>query len=176
MKIAVVGLALALAAPSWAQVISGGGESIVAGGSGTASPLPVKTTFAFRIVKDGNQVSGTFDCLALAPSAASGPGSGAFTENIMYVTGKVTSVSNVTKTSATFAGTATVTGLGAGTNLPFNCDVQNTGGVQTAVKPSGTGVATGNAGAHMTLVVSGLTFDEVITSGGISIGPLPKKK
>jgi hypothetical protein len=170
-----IGAFLLLAAPAGAQIISGGGETIVTGGSGGTPLVPVKTTFAFRIVKAGDNVSGTFDCLALAPSAVSGPGSGAFTENIMYVTGKVTNVASVTKTGAVFSGTATVTGLGAGVNLPFNCAVQNGGGVATAIKPSGTGVTTGNAGAHMTLVVSGLTFDELIVSGGISIGPNKKK-
>src|SRR5437867_2413876 len=76
-------LLLLLAAPAGAQVISGGGDTIVHGGSGGVSPVPVKTIFGFRIVKDGDKVSGTFDCLALAPGAATGPGSGQFTENIM---------------------------------------------------------------------------------------------
>jgi len=173
--IAIGVLTCVLAGVASAQVISGGGTTLVHGGSGGASPVPVITTFGFRIVKDGSKVSGTFDCLALAPSSASGAGSGQFTENIMYVTGDITNVSALTKSSASFSGTATVTGLGAGVNLPFTCDVQSSSEVAKAIKPSGTGVTTGNSGAHMTLVVSGLTFDEVITNGGISIAPLKSK-
>jgi hypothetical protein len=168
-------LILLAATPAGAQLIAGGGESIVHGGTGGNSPIPVKTVFGFNIQKNGDQVTGTFDCLALAPHAATGPGSGEFTDNVMYVTGTVTAVQAVDKTSATFSGTANVTGIGAGLNLPFNCEVK-AAPAQTAVKPGGVGVTAGGAGAHMTLVVSGLTFDESITTGGISISPLPKKK
>jgi hypothetical protein len=176
----LVALALGVAAvsvtPAAGQVISGGGETLVLGGSGGNPPVPVKTNFGFRIVKDGDQVDGRFECLALAPSAPSGPGSGTFTENIMYVTGRVTSVSQLTSDGAMFSGTATVTGLGAGVNLPFNCEVQNVTGTPVASKPNASGVTVGGPGARMTLVVSGLTFDEIVTQGGISMTPLKRKR
>ena len=177
--ILITTLALALCgarAQAMPIVISGGGETMLIGGSGGTQPLPVKTNFVLHIVKDGDQVNGSFECLALGPSAPSGPGSGMFTENIMYVSGKVTSVSNLTKSSAAFTGTANVTGIGAGVNLPFDCLVESTSAVPSAVKANGVGVSAGGSGAHMTLNVSGLTFDEIVTLGGISITPLKGKK
>jgi hypothetical protein len=157
-----------------AQLVSGGGETMIAGGSGDP-PQPLKTNFALRIdeTPDGG-VKGTFDCLALAPEAATGQGSGSFTHNVMYVTGKITELKSITKDSASFSGVATVTGIGAGAGLPFDCNV--TSGPQPAAsgKSGGVGVTGGGAGATMNLVVSGLTFDEVVTNGAIRINP-PKR-
>jgi hypothetical protein len=128
--------------------VSGAGRTIIEGGTGGATPLPVTTTVAFHA--DGH--SGDFECLALAPAAATGPGSGAFTANAMYVTGKVTSV-EVEEHTAILSGSATVTGLGAGQNTPFKAQV-----------------SAGGPGATVTLQVSGLTFHEILLEGQITVG------
>ena len=83
-------------------------------GTGAPSFHPVKTTFAFH----WSNGQGHFECPALTPNAAPGSaGSGNFDTNAMYVTGPITSVS-VEGTTAVFKGTASVTGLGAGSNVP----------------------------------------------------------
>ena len=69
----------------------------------------------------------------------------------MYVTGPITSVS-VKGTTAVFNGTANVTGLGAGSNVPFTA---------TAVA--------GGAGTTLVLVISGLTFNEIVLTGQITV-------
>jgi hypothetical protein len=56
--------------------------------------------------------------VAFVPSSQSGAGSGDFSVNAMYVTGTITSV-QVDGNTATLRGIANVTGLGAGSNLPF---------------------------------------------------------
>jgi hypothetical protein len=127
--------------------VSGAGRTIIEGGNGGTTPQPVTTTVAFRA--DGH--SGDFECLALAPAAADGPGSGAFTVNVMYVTGKVTSV-EFDQHTAILAGSATVTGLGAGQNRLFKAYV-----------------SAGGPGATVTLEVSGLTFHEILLEGQISV-------
>jgi hypothetical protein len=128
-----------------ANVIQGGGTTYVTGGSGTP-PTPVITKLGFHW-RDGE---GKFECLALVPSAPAGqPGSGNFDTNVMYVTGKIISAA-IRGQRATLTGTATVTGLGAGTSVPF-----------TAVAEAG------GPGARLTLTVSGLIFDEVVIEGAI---------
>ncbi len=128
-----------------APSVSGAGTSIVEGGTGAPSFHPVQTTFAFH----WSNGQGHFECLALTPSAPPGAaGSGNFDTNVMYVTGPITSVS----TTAVFKGTASVTGLGAGSNVPFEA---------TAVG--------GGPGTTLLLVVSGLTFKEIVLEGQITV-------
>ena len=127
--------------------VSGAGRTIIEGGTGGTSPLPVTTTVAFHADAQG----GDFECLAFLPSQATGAGSGEFDMNVMYVTGKVTSL-EIDKGAATLRGTATVTGLGAGQDLPFTVLV-HAGGPGTTVK----------------LNVSGLTFPETLVEGHISV-------
>jgi hypothetical protein len=127
--------------------VSGAGRTIIEGGTGGTSPLPVTTTVAFHADAQG----GNFECLAFLPSHATGAGSGEFDENVMYVTGKVTSL-EIGNGVATLRGTATVTGLGAGQGLPFTVLVR-AGGPGTTVK----------------LDVSGLTFPETLVEGHISV-------
>ena len=110
-------------------------------------PVPVTTLVAFRVGASG----GDFECLALAPPQPTGPGSGAFTSNVMYVAGTVTSLS-VSGHSAVFRGTATVTGLGAGHDRPFTVTV-----------------TAGGPGATVLLTVSGLTFHEILTDGHFDV-------
>lgn len=128
-------------------VIRGGGTTIVRGGSGPGSFTPVLTKFGFS----WREGKGGFECLALVPSAAAGkPGSGSFDTNAMYVTGSLTSA-QVNGDSAVLKGTATVTGLGAGTNAPFTATISR-----------------GGPGATLVLEVSGLTFSEIVLEGEIS--------
>jgi hypothetical protein len=128
--------------------VSGAGRTIIEGGTGGTSPLPVMTVLAFH----ANGQSGAFECLALAPAAGTGDGSGRFEVNAMYVTGTVTSV-RVTGHTAVLRGTATVTGLGAGNNVPFTVTVQ-----------------AGGPGTTVTLDISKLTFHEILLGGRINIG------
>jgi hypothetical protein len=126
------------------NIIQGGGTTIVTGGGLGLAPVITKFGFHWR----GGE--GKFECLALVPSAKAGaPGSGNFDTNIMYVTGKILAA-EIQGQVATMKGIATVTGLGAGTNLPFTATAEP-----------------GGPGARMVLVVSGLTFDEVINEGAI---------
>jgi hypothetical protein len=125
--------------------VSGAGRTIIEGGTGGATPLPVTTIVAFH----ANGQEGAFECLALAPET---PGSGQFTANAMYVTGKVTSV-EVNGHTAKLRGTATVTGIGAGLNRPFTVEV-----------------TAGGPGATVKLDISGLTFREILLEGHINVG------
>jgi hypothetical protein len=108
----------------------------------------VFTLLAFHADAQG----GHFECLALAPAAATGDGSGRFEVNAMYVTGQVNSV-KVTGHTAVLRGTATVTGLGAGHDVPYTATVQ-----------------AGGPGTTVILEISGLTFHEILLEGQISIG------
>jgi hypothetical protein len=130
------------------QAVSGAGKTIIEGGTGGTTPLPVTTMLAFHASAQG----GDFECLALAPPGAKGPGSGEFTVNAMYVTGAITAM-EVAGNSATLHGTATVTGLGAGKDLPFTVQV-----------------TAGGPGATVVLTISGLTFHEILVEGQIKVG------
>ena len=155
MLLAFIGLSVAvtsLNAQSWQSVkviARGGGKTIIQGGTGqTGGFIPVLTTIAFHAERQGQAVSGDFECLALAPAA---PTSGQFTVNAMYVTGQITSA-EVEGDTATLKGTATVTGLGAGHNLPFTLVVRK-----------------GGPGSTSVLTVSGLTFDEILLEGKFEV-------
>ena len=88
--------------------------------------------------------------MALVASEPAGqPGSGKFDTNVMYVTGKIVSA-EISGPRAILTGIATVTGLGAGNNVPFTARAE-----------------AGGPGARLTLNVSDLTFDEVVIEGAI---------
>jgi hypothetical protein len=125
-------------------LVSGAGRTIIEGGTGGAAPVPVETVLAFHASSN----AGAFECLALAPTATE---SGSFETNVMYVTGKVTSAA-VTGSTAVLHGTATVTGIGAGQNMPFTATVQ-----------------AGGPGTTVVLEISGLTFHEILLEGQIRI-------
>src|SRR5215471_19456683 len=126
----------------------GGGKTIIQGGTGPAGGfVPVVTTIAFHAERQGQAVSGDFECLAIVPPVPTGNGSGQFTINAMYVTGQVRGV-EVEGGTATLKGTATITGLGAGTNVAFTFVVRKGGPGSTAV-----------------LTTSGLTFHEILLEG-----------
>ena len=153
--VAIVALVIAAAtsfqasvAAASSHVVEGAGQTMIEGGTGGTSPAPVTTTVAFHATNLG----GDFECLALAPGAPSGSvGSGIFSVNAMYVTGKVTSL-DVKGNTATLRGTATVTGLGAGTDLPFQAQVVG-----------------GGPGTTIVLKVSGLTFNEILIDGRLTV-------
>jgi hypothetical protein len=129
--------------------VYGAGKTIIEGGTGGTTPVPVTTTVAFHANANG----GDFECLALAPATAFGASSGNFSVNAMYVTGKVTSL-QVEGRTAILVGTATVTGLGVGTNVPFEAQVLH-----------------GGPGTTVLLNVSGLTFHEILLEGNITVQP-----
>ena len=129
------------------EQVSGAGKTIIEGGG--PGLVPVTTVLAFHASGQG----GDFECLALMPPVATSfsPESGDFEVNAMYVTGKVTSMT-VRGGTAVLHGTATVTGLGAGANLPFTFVAQ-----------------AGGPGTTATLTVSGLTFHETLLEGQITV-------
>lgn len=152
VALAGVGLASALLIPTdtiadsegSGASIRGAGTTMVQGGTGPPTFTPVLTDVAFHWRKG----SGAFECLALAPSvAAGGPGSGNFDTNVMYVTGAITSA-RVRGHQAILTGTATVTGVGAGSDLPFTVTFTR-----------------GGPGATLVLEISGLTFREILLEG-----------
>jgi hypothetical protein len=129
------------------RVIRGGATTMLEGGTGAPDFVPVLTKLAFR----WNGTNGDLECLAIAPSAPAGdPGSGDFDTNVMYVTGPITSGS-VEGGRAVLRGNATVTGLGAGEDLPFTLIAHR-----------------GGSGTKVVLRVSGLVFNEIVLEGGIS--------
>jgi hypothetical protein len=128
--------------------VAGAGKTIIEGGTGAPAYIPVTTVLAFH----ANGQGGHFECLALAPTTASGaPESGEFEVNAMYVTGTITSV-QVSDGTAVLKGTAVVTGLGAGASQAFTFTVK-----------------AGGPGTTATLVISGLTFHEILLEGQITI-------
>jgi hypothetical protein len=138
---------LAHAGTTQSTEIRGGGTTMVRGGTGPHEFTPVLTKVGFN----WREGKGGFECLALVPSTPAGqPGSGEFDTNAMYVTGSITSA-QVQGDKAVLKGTATVTGLGAGSNEPFTA---------TATR--------GGPGATLVLEVSGLTFSEILIDGEFS--------
>lgn len=129
------------------QQVSGAGKTIIEGGG--PGLVPVTTVLAFH----ANGQGGAFECLALMPSVATSFSleSGDFEVNAMYVTGKVTSV-QVSNGTAVLKGTAVVTGLGAGASQAFTFTVR-----------------AGGAGTTATLVISGMTFHEILLDGQVTI-------
>jgi hypothetical protein len=141
-----------------AFTVIGGGESMITGGNGTAllgELMPVKTLFSFHATKArGGAVEGKFECLALAPSGPSGAGSGQFTQNVMYVTGGVTALEQLSKDTALIKGEGRCSGLGAGEIVIFEATVTR-----------------GGPGATIRLKVNtlpGIEFFEIVTSGSIT--------
>ena len=136
------------------SIASGAGTTIVQGGTGSPSFLPVLTTIAFHAEKSGNTVTGGFECFARVPPVATGPGSAQFTVNAMYVSGQVTGAV-VAGDTATLTGTAQITGLGAGSGVPFELVVHS-----------------GGPGATSVLTTKGspvLVFNEILTEGAFQV-------
>jgi hypothetical protein len=126
------------------RTIRGAGTTMLEGGTGAPSFTPVITKVAFH----SRAGAGQFECLALTPSAEAGrPGSGTFDTNAMYVTGRIRAAT-IKGHTAVLKGSATVTGLGAGSDRPFTATVTR-----------------GGPGATLVLEVSGLTFREILLEG-----------
>ena len=156
---AVAGLsltALATSAGSSGTLLArGGGTTIVQEGTGkTGGFIPVLTTIAFNAQRAGRVVTGGFECMARAPEAATGTGSAQFTVNVMYVTGHI-NAATVNGDQAILTGTATITGLGAGSDVPFTFVVRK-----------------GGPGASAVLTTEGsprLVFNEILVEGSFQV-------
>ena len=110
----------------------GAGVTMVETGTGSPSFTPIITKVAFHWLAG----AGHFECLALAPNAEAGsPGSGNFDTNVMYVTGPITSA-EISRQTAVLKGSATVTGVGAGSDRPFTATVRRGGPGTTLVLES----------------------------------------
>lgn len=135
------------------SIARGAGTTIIHGGTGTPGFIPVITTVAFHAERSNGGAAGEFDCLAFAPEATTGPHSGQLTVNAMYVAGKITGAS-LHQDTATLTGVADITGLGAGTNVPFTFVVHR-----------------GGPGAAAILTVNSLTFsfNEILVQGAFEV-------
>jgi hypothetical protein len=137
-----------------ATIAKGAGTTIIHGGTGSSGGfVPVLTTVAFHAERAGGGVTGSFDCLAYAPEASTDSKSAQFTINAMYVIGQITGAT-VKGDTATLTGTASITGLGVGSNVPFTFVVQK-----------------GGPGATAVLTVNTLTFpfNEVLVEGSFRV-------
>jgi hypothetical protein len=114
------------------RIARGAGTTIIEGGTGSPGFVPVLTTVAFHAQREGGAVKGAFECQARAPENPTGTGSAQFTVNAMYVTGQITGAT-ISGDTATLNGTAAITGLGAGSNVPFDIVVRRGGPGTTAV-------------------------------------------
>jgi hypothetical protein len=134
-------------------IARGAGTTIIHGGTGSPGFVPVITTVAFHAEHAGGGITGEFDCLAFAPEKPTGPLSGQLTVNAMYVAGKITGAS-VQGDTATLTGTASITGLGGGPEVPFTFVVHN-----------------GGPGAAAVLTVNSLTFpfNEILVQGAFEV-------
>ena len=134
-------------------IARGAGTTIIHGGTGSPGFLPVITTVAFHAERSDGGTTGEFDCLAFAPEAATGSHSGQLTVNAMYVVGKITGA-NVHQDTVTLTGVSDITGLGAGTNVPFTFIAHR-----------------GGSGAPAILTVNSLTFsfNEILVQGAFEV-------
>jgi hypothetical protein len=134
-------------------IARGAGTTIIHGGTGSPVFIPVITTVAFHAERSNGGAKGEFDCLAFAPEAQNGPHSGQLTVNAMYVAGKITGAS-VHQDTVTLTGVADITGLGAGTNVPFTFIAHR-----------------GGPGANAILTVGSLTFPftEILVQGAFEV-------
>src|SRR6516165_6014155 len=150
MVLAIFVLVLIKVSLAWGNdngniTVQGAGTSILTGGGPGTAPVITKLGINFE------NGSGRFDCLALMPTPPAGTeGSGTFDNNIMYVTGPITAARRQGET-VVLTGTATVTGVGAGTNQAFTVTADR-----------------GGPGAKVVLVVSGQTFVETLLEGSIT--------
>jgi len=152
LLLALLILLLIDTSPSWGNdhgteviTVQGAGTSILTGGGPGTTPVITKLGINFE------NGSGHFDCLALMPPPPAGTeGSGTFDNNVMYVTGPITAARRQGET-VVLTGTATVTGVGAGTNQAFTVTADR-----------------GGPGAKVVLVVSGQTFVETILEGSVT--------
>ena len=164
MGLMLLTIGIALTVLFWPRLVSGNesdtttiargaGTTIIHGGTGSPGFVPVITTIAFHATRNGNNVTGSLECLAEVPETGTGSKSAQFTVNAMYVTGQVTGAS-VRGDTATLTGTSNITGLGAGSNVPFTFVVQR-----------------GGPGATSVLTVNTLSapFNEILVQGAFEV-------
>jgi hypothetical protein len=158
-------IAVGVAAAAWTRLVSGresgsdliargAGTTMLQGGTGPTAFTPVLTKLAFHAERSQGSVTGGFDCLATAPESATGSKSAEFTVNVMYVVGTVEGAT-VDGDTATLTGHASITGLGAGSNVPFTFVVRG-----------------GGPGATAVLIVNTMTtvpFHEVLLTGNFEV-------
>ena len=118
-------------------IARGAGITILEGGTGSPDFIPVRTQVAFHAEIVDGAVIGNFECLALAPAAGSGPLSGEFNTNVMYVTGPVQSVT-IDGDTIRMSGGSDCTGIGAGSNVPWSAVIKKGGPGATLVLTAGT--------------------------------------
>jgi len=119
----------------------GAGTTMLEGGSGDPDYMPVLTKIAFHAEEVDGVVTGAFECLALAPKELKGPASGDFSHNVMYVTGEVESAV-IEGDTIRLRGNSECTGIGAGSNVPFDALIRKGGPGATLVLRGGTPPAT----------------------------------
>jgi hypothetical protein len=112
--------------PATRLIARGAGTTMLEGGSGAPDYMPVLTKVAFYVRLVDGVVTGAFECLAFGPSAVKGEGSGNFVNNIMYVTGNI-ETARVEGDTIRFSGNSECTGIGAGSNVPFEAVIQKGG-------------------------------------------------
>lgn len=119
-------LALGQSQPSVRTLARGAGTTLLEGGSGPPDYMPVFTKVAFHVEIVDGVVTGAFECLALGPSSVKGAGSGNFSDNIMYVTGAV-ETARAEGDTIRISGNSECTGIGAGSNVPYEAVIQKGG-------------------------------------------------
>ena len=139
--------------PAARLVARGAGTSILEGGSGSPDYMPVLTKLAFHVEQVAGVVTGAFECLAFGPSALKGAGSGNFSNNIMYVSGNVETL-KVEGDTVRITGNSECTGIGAGSNVPYEAVIQKGGPGTTVWLKAGT---------------PPLVFKEILIEGGFEI-------
>ena len=145
--------------PSAKTVIArGSGTTILEAGTGSPDFIPVITQIAFHVEIVDGAVIGNFECLARAPHAGSGPASGNFDTNVMYVTGTVEGIA-IDGDTIRISGGSDCTGIGAGRDVPFSAEIQKGGPGASVVLTAG---------------VTGQVFRETLLNGSFDIvGQLP---
>ncbi len=114
----------------------GAGTTMLEDGSGDPDYMPVITKIAFHAEEVDGVVTGSFQCLALAPKRLKGPGSGDFSQNVMYVSGTVESAV-VEGETIRLSGNSECTGIGVGSNLPFTATIRKGGPGATLILRAG---------------------------------------
>jgi len=118
-------------------IVRGAGTTILEDGTGSPDFIPVMTEIAFHVEIVDGAVIGNFECMARAPSKATGPASANFDTNVMYVTGTVESVA-IDGDTIRIGGGSDCTGIGAGSNVPFSVEIQKGGPGASVVLTAGT--------------------------------------
>jgi hypothetical protein len=160
-------LAQSVPPPDVQLIARGAGTTMLEGGTGSPDFIPVVTQISFHVERVQGAIIGNFECLALAPSKGTGPSSGQFDTNVMYVTGAIQDVA-IDGDTIRISGGSDCTGIGAGTNIPFSCVLRKGG-------PGSTVVLTGGKDQHVfreTLLYGSFEILGQPTPGALARAPL----